>query len=100
MFRLVFLAFLVFLAAPAWAQDAAAQAPGLPTGIALASLVVGIVLGVALTVLRGIAPLTRNTYDDAALRLIEEAAPVIRRWMDPNDPSIPPSPSNPDGRAA
>ena len=82
---------LLFVSAPAFAQTAT-EAPGLPTGLALTSLIVGLIVGAALMALRRIAPLTKNTYDDKVLTFLREAEPVIRRWMDPDDPSVPPSP--------
>lgn len=97
---LALLASFLFLAlvAPAFAQEAG-EAPGLPTGMALAILIGGLILGFALSALTVIAPLTRNTYDDAALKFLRDAEPTIRKWLDPKDPTVPPSPTNPSGTA-
>lgn len=96
-FRLVVIACVLLGAGSAWAQD---SAPGLPSGgMELALLIVGLVLGVALTVLGRLAPITKNTIDDRALEILKQAAPTIEKWLDPTDPSVPPSPTNPTGRA-
>lgn len=96
----IFLLALGFLLAPdlALAQEAG-EAPGLPTGMALAILIGGLVLGFAMSALGTFAPLTRNTYDDAALKFLKDAEPTIRKWLDPKDPTVPPSPTNPSGQA-
>lgn len=89
----------VFLAlvAPAFAQDGT----GLPTtGLGIALFAGGILLGVAIMVLTQVAPRTRNTYDDQALEFLKQAKPILEKWLDPNDPAVPPSPSNQSGTAS
>ena len=93
---LIFTTALLFLPMVAFAQEAAA--PGLPTGTSLLLLIAGLILGAAIMVLARIAPLTRNTTDDRVLEFLRQAEPTLKRWLDPKDPAVPPSPSNPDGR--
>ena len=95
--RLIVIVCVLLFAAGAWAQD---SAPGLPSGgMELALLIVGILLGVAGMVLGRLAPLTKNTIDDQALEFLKQAKPILEKWLDPNDQSVPPSPSNPTGTA-
>lgn len=55
----------------------------------------GILVTVAVVVLTRVAPRTSTKLDDQALELLQK----VKGWADPNDPSVPPSPSNPSGKA-
>jgi hypothetical protein len=62
-------------------------------------LVIGLVTGVALVVLPRIAPLTKTTIDDKAAEFIKEFGPKIQAWADPKSDDVPPTPTNPEGKA-
>jgi len=89
--RFVLLVLLVLLAGPAFGQmiEPESTGPDLMTTI-LAGVTAGV--GAAVLILKFVAPLTKTDKDDKALALLE-------RWADPNDPAVPPSPSNPSGIA-
>lgn len=104
--RIVLVLFVVLAFAPlvAIAQEASTQ-EAMPTGWPLVMAVAFLVLSVAANILQWVAPRTKNTIDDAAADAvswvlgnrakIEETVEQVRRYADPNDPSVPVAPTDP-----
>lgn len=106
--RLILLALVLlsmFFALPAAAQDAAdvASPPGWLQWVAI---VVTALLGVLAAVGPQLAKLTSTTVDDDVVAwigknraTIEDQIKKVSAWADPTSPSVPPSPTNPEGKA-
>lgn len=64
-----------------------------------AALVAAVLFPTAIVVLGVLAPRTKTDIDDKALAGLQAAWPKLKDWLDPTKSDVPPTPSNPEGRA-
>lgn len=103
---LLVLAVVLFAPAAALAADVVLADSPPPAWVQWVVTGVTALLAIVAVVGPKLAAMTKNTADDAAVEwvtqngeTIKSAVEKVAKWADPKDPSVPPSPTNPEGTA-